>query len=131
MSQAHKLGVRKAPAAPEWDALFSEDDLKQEKQMSHAELRAAEQKKKKFLGIVRQEAPMDTIFRLWLLKRTVLPRLMHHPVVWLTIAMFVGSAAVRRWTSFFEGIEFDDQSDSGTLVTFMIVFCAQHAKLLC
>ena len=85
--------------------------------MSHAELRAAEQKKKKLLGIVRQEAPMDTIFRLWL---GTIRWLAHH-------AMFVGSAAVRMTT--FEGIEFDDQSNSGTLVHDRLR--AQHAKLLC
>jgi len=117
--------TQKPPPATKWAPLFSDQDVPYSgKKLTHEQLIDSERKKKRLLSIVRAEAPVDTIFRVWLLGRTVLPRLLHHPVVWLNLVAFGGSAACRRLGIFDTGWVVDEASSSGSgnLVTFMIVF---------
>ena len=122
---AGKTRASPVAAASPWEPLF---DAGQEEKVSHEALLAAERQKKWLLGVVRGDSPMDTIYRLRLLPRTVLPRLLRHPLCWLVPIIFCASATVRRLdlvpASVLGPPDFDEAVFDGasTSVTFMIIF---------
>lgn len=122
--------VRKpAPPPPineelEWVnlAVADEDDRKEE---SHEELRAIDLKRKHLLTLARNTSASSTLFKIWQLPRTVLPRLAKKPVVWLVLLCFAAGAVLSRFEYLSDTMrtEIDELGlPDGATVTFIVVF---------
>ena len=113
--------------ALEWVSLADSGGAasKLEKEWTHQELRDVDKKRKTLLELARSTSAMDTLFKIWTLPRTVLPRLAMKPLIYIILASFACGAVLAR-----TGIMSDDnlaeaeqlEDSGGTMVTFIVVF---------
>ena len=96
--------IRKLASAPppnkelDWVPLVADDDddKSASKEDSHESLRATDQKRKHLLNLARNTLASSTLFKIWQLPRTVLPRLAKKPVVWLVLLCFAAGSVLSR-----------------------------------
>ena len=88
----------------EWVALTDVDNNYKRQQLQKAgyptwdELRAIDVKRKVVLGYARDMSPMDTVGKLHLLRRTVVPRLLRHVLIWIVLLTYGTTATIARMT---------------------------------
>lgn len=91
--------------------------------MSWETLVKVEAQRQKLLSLARSAAPIDTVFRLSLLPRTVIPRLRLYKSFWFILAVYGISATLTRL-----GYDMEDSlareilASGSSFVAFMIVF---------
>ena len=104
------------------------------KEQSHEELRAVDARRKSLLELARNTSASSTLFKLWQLPRTVLPRLVKKPLIWLVLLTFVCGAIVSRFELLSEENVAEaaalDTERGATTVTFMVVFYVGYVSLL-
>ena len=96
--------------------------------LTYEDLREMDKKRKSLLKLARSTSAIDTLVQLATLPRTVLPRLAKKPLIWAMILTFGAGAAIARLSVLSE--ELLEEAllldgvvrDSGTMVTFMVVF---------
>ena len=115
-----------APTATDvdWMPLFGESEAAQANNVPDwGEIRKMNTRRTKLLDLARQTSPIDTVLAVRLLGRTVFPRLIRHPLIWIIWACFGTTATFSRLgyggdpamaTAVLEG--------SNTVVAFMIIF---------
>lgn len=82
-----------------------------------------EAQRQKLLALARSAAPIDTVFRLSLLPRTVIPRLRMYKSFWFVLGVYGVSATLTRLGYEIEASLAREILDSGSsFVAFMIVF---------
>ena len=103
--------------------------------ISHEELRAVDEKRKKLLTLARDTSASSTIFQLWELPRTVLPRLLKKPIIWLVMLSFITGSVVSRLDLLGDEMSAETEhlnNQSGeTTVTFMVVFYVGYCYTRC
>lgn len=94
-----------------------------------SELRSMDVKRKNLLTLARETSASASLFKLSALPRTVLPRLIRKPLVWLIVCAFALGSILSRLSVFDEATlgEVDallegTGTGGGTVVTFMVVF---------
>jgi len=94
-----------------------------EKFPTWSEIGNMNEKRKTLLSLARNTTPIDTVTRLGLVGRTVLPRLAKHPLFWCVVATFGGSATASRLGYHGDVEEVAGMLEGGgTFVAFMIIF---------
>ena len=128
--------LRRLPTAPpptkslEWVALVTEDETSgavgdKVKEQSHEELRRINDKRQDLLSLARTTSASSTLFKLWQLPRTVLPRLVCKPIIWLVLLTFAAGAFVSRYgilTDEMHAEAYELGPPGATTVTFIVVF---------
>jgi hypothetical protein len=123
--------LRRPPSTPgttqalEWVAL-SGGPPDAGKEQSHEELRVIDAKRKRLLELARNTSATQSLFQLWQLPRTVLPRLIRKPIIWLVlltyaVGVILGRLALLSDEMLAEAAQRDGESGSAA-VTFMVVF---------
>ena len=119
---------RPAKASKKYDIQYialAEDthSIGAEKFPTWSEIGKMNEKRKTLLSLARNTTPIDTVTRLGLVGRTVLPRLARHPLFWCVVATFGGSAAASRLGYHGDVEEVAGMLEGGgTFVAFMIIF---------
>jgi len=102
---------------------------------SHEQLRAVDEKRKKLLTLARDTSASSTIFQLGELPRTVLPRLLKKPIIWLVVLSFIAGSVVSRLDLIGDQMSAETENlnnQSGeTTVTFMVVFYVGYCYTRC
>ena len=81
------------------------------------------EKRKRLLSLARNTEAIDSVTRLALVPRTVLPRLAKQRQMWIIIATFIGSATSSRLGYHGDVLEITQIFEGGsTFVAFMIIF---------
>ena len=108
----------------EWMPLFGESEAAQANKVpSWQEIRNMNARRTKLLDLARETSPIDTVLAVRLLGRTVFPRLIRHPLIWVVWGGFALTATLSRF-----GFGGDPQmaeevlDGSTTVVAFMIIF---------
>ena len=87
------------------------------------ELRQMDQKRMKVLGYARDMSPLDTIGKIWLLRRTILPRLLRHYLLWVVLVTFGSTAACARLGYGSDAAQTEAVLEGGgNFVAFMVIF---------
>ena len=87
-----------------------------------AEVRRLDYARKKMLTTARNLRPIDSVSRLSLLPRTVLPRIARYGALWMVMAAYAVTAILCRTGTNFGEVDVE-KFDAGTsIITFMIVF---------
>lgn len=89
--------------------------------IDHEEVRRHDKERKVLLGLSRNVSPIDTVIRLGMLPRTVIPRIIVHPTTWIVLGCFAISAIVTRCGVSF-GSEIPEFDGGSTIMTFMVIF---------
>lgn len=109
------------PPAHEWTNLNAPSGAG--RIMTWESLVHVEAQRQKLLSLARSAAPIDTVFRLSLLPRTVIPRLRKYKSFWFVLAVYGMSATLTRL-----GYDIEDSlvreilASGSSFVAFMIVF---------
>ena len=109
------------PPAQEWTNLNAPAEAARE--MTWETLVEVEDQRQKLLSLARSAAAIDTVFRLSLLPRTVIPRLRLYKSFWFVLAVYGISATLTRL-----GYDIEDSlareilASGSSFVAFMIVF---------
>ena len=109
------------PPAQEWTNLNAPAEAARE--MTWETLVEVEDQRQKLLSLARSAAAIDTVFRLSLLPRTVIPRLRLYKSFWFVLAVYAISATLTRL-----GYDIEDSlareilASGSSFVAFMIVF---------
>lgn len=91
--------------------------------MSYPETKSADKKRKGLLRDARRLSPIDTVLRVDKLRNSALFQLFRHPVVWLILLVYTGTATATRYGYMtFHDLDREAFEGSSTLITFMIVF---------
>ena len=108
-----------------WMPLFGDSEENKE-HPTWEDVMAMNSKRLSLLGLARNTTPIDTVARFSLLPRTVLPRLINKPLVWVIIGSFFATAFMARsGNEYFAGhadLAHDILEGSGSFVSFTIVF---------
>ena len=92
--------------------------------MQYDDLIQADQKRKIMLGLARNISPIDTVGRLSMLPRTVIPRILRHWPTWMVGFVYGCSSGLARWGRWdLTTIELDITAFDGgsSIVVFMIL----------
>jgi len=82
-----------------------------------------EEKRQRLLTLARSAAPIDTVFRLSLLPRTVIPRLWKYSALWVVLVVYALSATLARLDYAIDGAQAQETLETGSsFVAFIIVF---------
>ena len=82
-----------------------------------------EAQRQRLLTLARSAAPIDTVFRLSLLPRTVIPRLWKYKSLWVVLIVYIVSATVTRLGYQIDGPQAQETLEQGSsFVAFIIVF---------
>jgi hypothetical protein len=82
-----------------------------------------EAQRQRLLTLARSAAPIDTVFRLSLLPRTVIPRLWKYKSLWVVLIVYIVSATVTRLGYHIDGPQAQETLEQGSsFVAFIIVF---------
>ena len=82
-----------------------------------------EAQRQRLLALARSAAPIDTVFRLTLLPRTVIPRLWKYKSLWVILVVYIVSATVTRLGYQIDGPQAQETLETGSsFVAFIIVF---------
>jgi hypothetical protein len=114
----------------EWRALVeTSSSLLNEKKMTWVELQELDAHRRKLLMLARETSPIDSLGKLWLLPRTVIPRILKRVVTWLVLSFFAAGAMLSR-LGFIDAEAAADISGTlegiSTVVTFMIIFYVSY-----
>lgn len=115
----------KQPTVHKKSLIESEYDRKPSKPILYDDLVDADKKRKKMLGLARNISPIDTVGRLSMLPRTVIPRILRHWPSWMVGITYGASSGLARWGRWdLTSIELDLTAFDGgsSIVVFMIVF---------
>jgi len=106
-----------------WETLNPTNDRREsEAADSHMEIREADKERLNLLSISRETSPVGTVYRLDMIRRTVLPKLLRQPVQWVVISCYVASAVASRLGVKLITNDVSFFANGGSMVTFMIVF---------
>lgn len=94
---------------------------------THESLRKMDQKRKILLTLARNTSAINTLWKVNHWPRTVLPKLMRKPMIWVLLSTFWLGAALQRYGDFDdsaaqEAEQLMDMGGLGTTVAFMTVF---------
>lgn len=126
------IAPRQAPAKKLIEKKSSQNDSKwfayhNKEVVTWTTLNAFDEKRKQLLALARNGSAIDTIFRMKMMKHTVLPRILRHPATWVVFMAYCLAAFVTRYDLInFANIEDSVNEGASTLVTFMIVFYVGH-----
>ena len=85
--------------------------------------------RKQLLSMARNLSPIDTIMRIGLMPRTVIPRILRHAVSWLVVGTYIGVATLARnnWALVFDDVDSDVMTRFDVCITSyeMLVACAE------
>lgn len=96
---------------------------------SYPELVELDASRKRLLSISRNISPIDSIFKLSILHRTVFPRVHRRIVTWVVYAVFAVSSILCRMGIYVVHDANDGIIDAGaTVITFMIIFYMGYAR---
>lgn len=109
-----------------WMPLYDESASASSRQdtPTWAEIVEMNAKRLALLSLARDTEPVNTVMKLSLVPRTVIPRILRHPLMWLVLLCFILSATLTR-------LEFHDKDvdsavaaleGSGPFVAFMVMF---------
>jgi len=113
------------PPPTEWVNLNQPDRPKPiaDGALSWAEVVKVEDQRQKLLTLARSAAPIDTVFRLSLLPRTVIPRLWKYKSLWVVLIVYAVSATLARLGYVIDGAQAQEAMETGqNFVAFIIVF---------
>ena len=88
-------------------------------------------KRKRLLGMARHLSPIDTVGRLGLINRTVLPRILRHGTCWAVMLVYLLACVLSR-TGYLAFTDFDTIATTeglaqpGRVITFMIIFYVSY-----
>lgn len=93
---------------------------------TYEELLEADIRRKRLLSMARNLSPIDTVARIGLIGRTVVPRILRHGVCWFVLAVYFLATLLARTRAISLATLGDDAADGlaqpGRVVTFMIIF---------
>lgn len=99
----------------------------QSKEPSYDDLLAADQHRKQLLGLARSISPIDTVARLGLINRTVVPRILRRYPTWMVLLLYAGTAVSSRLGFMvFDELEPSVFDGVAQVVTFMIIFYVSY-----
>ena len=129
--QVNKL-VRRPPPKPkgmtgiEYVPLVANKD-KDGSKITHDAVKKMDKRRKALLALARNTSAINTLWKLHLMPRTVIPKIFKKPMIWALLSTFVLGAMLQRFGAFTaqqlgEAEALMDMGGLGTTVAFMTVF---------
>ena len=109
--------------AVDWVPFLDNGEFEKSNRFANIEtVREMDRRRKELLRMSRNCSPVDTVGRVSLLPRTVIPRIMKYPFLWVILGAFSLSAGMSRAGTDFGDVDPSAFDTTTSIITFMIVF---------